>query len=185
MDESEPCPDRIGMVESGMRKKITALSVFLLICLSIVALGMYYYPQLPETVACHFGSSGQADGWLPKATFFKGFYLFIAFLVVLFPGIAVSLSKMPVSLINLPNKDYWMAPERKRKTLDFMFSYLLWIGSATLLLILDLLAQTIRVHLGNEETLTHIWPSIGLYTAFVILWIIGLYRKFGKTGTEG
>ena len=44
----------------------------------------------------------------------------VVIVAVLFPGIGHILRRIPASLINLPNKDYWMSTERKQGTLDFL-----------------------------------------------------------------
>jgi uncharacterized membrane protein len=147
-----------------------------------VVQGIKYYPELPETVASHFGFSGQPDGWSTKLSFIKMYFSVIGIIAILFLGICFCLSKMSISFINLPNQEYWMSEEHKQKTIDFMIHYSLWFGSATLLLVCDLFYQSIQVHLGITKALSHIWLSLGIFISFTILWIIGLRHKFNKTG---
>jgi len=157
-----------------------SLAVFLTLCVLCVAHAAWYYPQLPDKVASHFGPSGQPDAWSTK-TFFVAFYLVITGInALLFLGISFGMSKIPVSLINLPNKDYWLSEERKQKTFDFMFHYLLWFASATLLLLLDMFHQSFQVHLAKADSLSHPMLSLGLYIGFTVVWSIGLLVKFGK-----
>lgn len=159
-----------------------SLAVFFVLCTICVVQVVWYYPQLPEKVASHFGLSGRPDAWSTK-TFFATFYLATTGgCALLFLGISFWMSKIPISLINLPNKAYWLSPERKKKTFDFMFHYFLWFASATLLLLLDMFQQSILVHLGKTESLPHPLLSLGLYISFTIVWSIGLIVKFGKKG---
>jgi uncharacterized membrane protein len=145
-----------------------------------VAHALWYYPQLPDKVASHFGASGQPNAWSTK-TFFVAFYLVIIGISVLFfLGISFGISRVPVALINMPNKDYWLSGERRNKTFDFMSQYFLWFGSVTLLMWLDLLHQSFQVHLGKVNSLPHPMLGLGLYIGVTILWIIGLIVKFGK-----
>jgi hypothetical protein len=102
----------------------------------------------------------------------------VAFIAVLFPGIGLILRKIPTSMINLPNKDYWLSPERKQETIAVLSRQFLWFGSATLLLLLDIFHQSFRVHLGQAQTLEHPMASIVGYVLFTTLWSIGLIAKF-------
>jgi hypothetical protein len=104
----------------------------------------------------------------------------VAFIAVLFPGIGLILSKTPAALINLPNKSYWLSPERKQETIAVLSRQFLWFGTATLLLLLDMMHQTFKVHLGKAQALEHPWISIVVYVAFSVLWSIGLIVKFAR-----
>jgi uncharacterized membrane protein len=159
-----------------MRK--ISLIVFILLLLLCIAHVAYYYPLLPDRVASHFGASGQPDAWSGKETFVKIYLVAVAFIAVLFPGIGLILRKIPASLINLPNKDYWLSPERKQETVAVLSRQFLWFGSATLLLLLDIFHQSFRVHLGQAQTLEHPVASIVGYVLFTTLWSIALIAKF-------
>lgn len=155
-------------------------AVFVLLIVIGVLQAAYYYPLLPERVASHFGASGRPDAWSSKL-FFVNFYLIaIGVIAILFPVVGSGMSKIPDSLINLPHKDYWLAPERRQETFEVLFRYFLWFGSATFLLLLDIFHQAFQVHLGKAGTLEHPIVSIVIYVVFSIVWSIGLIKKFMK-----
>ena len=106
------------------------------------------------------------------------------FVAVTFPAVAFGLSKIPVSLINLPNKHYWLAPERRQRTLDYMLCRFLWLGSITMILLFYVFHQMFRVQLGKAAKLNHIWLSMGAYMAVVAVWCIAIYLKFRKKGSQ-
>ena len=132
-----------------------SLLVFIILLALCIAQAVYYYPLLPDRVASHFGASGQPDAWSGKETFVKIYLVVAAFMAVLFPGIGLMLRKAPASLINLPNKDYWLSPERSQETVDVLSRQFLWFGSGTLLLLLDIFHQSFKVHLGKAQALEH------------------------------
>jgi len=168
-----------------MSRKI-ALAVFLVMCLLCIGQAVYYYPMLPESVASHFGISGKPDGWSSKSSFIMVPFIITGVITVVFLAVAFGLSKIPVSLINLPNKNYWLSPERKQASLDFFTGYFLWFGSATLVLLIDIFRQTFLVNTGSADALGHSVPALVVYFVFTALWIAGLYMKFGgKTGGPG
>jgi hypothetical protein len=77
----------------------------------------WYYPRLPEQVAIHFNASGKADSWASKshATFLMlGLQIFLPSFLLLTSQLSRSL---PIQWINLPHREYWLAPERREATL--------------------------------------------------------------------
>jgi len=75
---------------------------------------------LPPLMASHFGSQGDADGFMPRSGY-------VVLVVVLLLGIPLSLAFLPFALahmdvrsINLPNGQYWLAPERREETFAFL-----------------------------------------------------------------
>jgi uncharacterized membrane protein len=144
---------------------------------------IYYYPRLPETVASHFDASGKPDGWSTKKDLVEVFIVVTLSSAFLFLGIALGLPKLPDSLINLPKKEYWLAPERRQETLSFISGYLLWFGIATLGLLICVMHQTFRANLSESRTLENVWFFMGAYLVFLIIWVVGLLYKFFRTPT--
>jgi uncharacterized membrane protein len=158
-------------------RNLPLLVFILLLALCIVQVACYF-PLLPDRVASHFGASGQPDAWSSKETFVKIYLIVVTFITALFPGIGLIVRKIPTSLINLPNKNYWLSPERRQETVAVLSRQFLWFGSATLLLLLDIFHQSFRVHLGQAQTLEHPVTSIVAYVLFITLWSIVLISKF-------
>ena len=67
---------------------------------------------LPPLVASHFNASGVADGFMTK----ENYTVTMLAVSVGLPGfialISLGLHKLPVSLINIPHREYWLSPER-------------------------------------------------------------------------
>lgn len=159
------------------------VTTFLIICALCFIQAAYYYPLLPETVPSHFGASGRPDAWSPK-NFFVTFYLItVAVCSVLFLSLSFGLSRMPVSLINLPHKEFWLVPERKEKTFAYLSQYFLLFASATLLLLFDVFHQSFQVALGKAQALSHPLVSLVVYLALISVWTIRMVVKFSSTHT--
>lgn len=85
---------------------------------------VFYYPNLPEMMATHFNGAGEADGWMAKPNFFL-FEVGILLLIVLqFTFMPWLIGKMPKAFINMPNKEYWFAEERRAETLGIIGLFL-------------------------------------------------------------
>ena len=75
---------------------------------------------MPERVASHFAGDGAANGFMPRNIYLGlmvGLAVALPFLLAL-PGWLMG--RLPASLIQLPNREYWLAPERRADTLAFM-----------------------------------------------------------------
>jgi len=160
-------------------RKITHL-VFIALVVLCLAHAAYYYPLLPERVASHFGATGQPDGWTGKASFLEAYLTIAAVNAVLFSLAGYLLSRVPDKLISLPNRDYWLSPERRQRTFDFLSRWFLWFGSATLLMLMDGFHQTFRVNIGKAAALEHPLTSLVVYLLFTAVWTIGMIAKFMK-----
>lgn len=148
--------------------------------LALVAQGLYYYPQLPERVASHFGASGAADGWSSKTSFFLVEALVVALMVVLFWGLPLAMARIPDGLINLPNKAYWLAPERREATFEAIRDGLLWCGVATLALIFVIFHWAIQANLEPPPRLpgSGMWLLLAGYLGFMTVWAVRFHRSF-------
>ena len=87
---------------------------------------------LPEVVASHFGAGGAANGFMPRGQYI-GFMLVLVLAVpalIFFAGRLAS--SLPVRFVNLPHKEYWLAPERRAATLGSLGRFGVWAAYATL-----------------------------------------------------
>jgi uncharacterized membrane protein len=145
---------------------------------------IYFYPQLPNRMAVHFNASGAADGWGSKDHFFLTMEVVFALLVVLFGGLPLLLRRVPVSLINLPNKDYWFAPERKDQTMDRLISQLLFFGAMALLLMDGVMYLSFHANFSEKPIMRPewLWGMIVAFFVVNIVWTISLIRSFRRPG---
>ena len=105
-----------------------SLIVFVILLLLCIGDVIYYYPLISDRVASHFGASGQPDAWSGKGSFVMTYLVVLAFIAVLFPCIGLLLKKIPANLINLPNKDYLLSPERRLETIAVLSRQFFWFA---------------------------------------------------------
>jgi len=72
--------------------------------------------HLPALVATHFNAAGQVDGWMSRAYFLRYELSFTVGTFAVFVALAFLAAVLPAGLVNLPHKDYWLAPERSADT---------------------------------------------------------------------
>lgn len=157
----------------------------------IAAMVVSYYPYLPENVASHFGAGGVANGWMSKkgfAAFSIVFPIVIATIMLAVQASISMMARMPASMINFPNKKYWLAPERKDESLAFVIPrvsrFMLVVGAATIGLLAVVTVQAMRANLQPEPRLTGFWPVLAVYLVLVvggsIRMTLAINRKFGR-----
>jgi uncharacterized membrane protein len=129
------------------RKVFIALLVAALVLLAV------YYPQLPGRMASHFDGAGRINGWSAKTFFFGVQALILVVVTLCFAILPERIQQMPASKINLRNKDYWLAPERREATLASVSSAITWFGCAILAFLAAVNWLVIRVNLGYDRGL--------------------------------
>jgi uncharacterized membrane protein len=142
----------------------------------------YFYPLLPERMAVHFNASGIADGWGPKQQFFIFYSIVMTFMALVFWGLPFIIRHVSESLINLPNKDYWLAPERKKKTLDRLVDQLLFVGTMALILMDGILYLVIKANQSENPVMQPewLWGLIAAFFVANVIWIVNLLQGFRR-----
>lgn len=137
---------------------------------------------LPERIASHFDASGSANGYMTR----DGYRLFMLAFGVGFPLLLTALiawlPRLVPNLINIPNRDYWLAPERRETTLTTLSVYGLWQGCLLTILLGGVHWLVIRANSVNPPTLENA-PFIALLAAFsvsLMVWLLMLLRQFRK-----
>jgi hypothetical protein len=157
-------------------------SIFAVIVLAAIAQCIFSFPQLPERMASHFGASGLPNGWMTKQSFFIIYALVLAVTAVVEFYPARSISRSSPSSLHLPNKEYWLAPERRAQTLVYFTKFFAWYGCAVLLVLVIAMGLAINANLNPPPRLPA-GPMFALIGGFVLLNILSiahLLRRFSK-----
>ncbi|HYL84780.1 MAG TPA: DUF1648 domain-containing protein [Candidatus Angelobacter sp.] len=160
--------------------------VFVLLALYAAIHFSYYYPQLPGVVASHFDKHGAANGWQTKAAFFNVFIGVSVLAVVIGFAIPKIIFAVPPQLINLPNKQYWLAPQHRVETNEFFSAYFAWFGCAMYLLLIVVFDYAIRsnLHPGNPPDPARMWYVLAGFLIFMIGSTIRMLTKFLRPPQE-
>jgi hypothetical protein len=137
-------------------------------------------------MASHFGASGVPNGWMTKTQFF------ITYALVFVPALFIEfwlhrkISKSPGARINLPNKEYWLAPERRAGTFAYFESFFAWYGCAFLFVIAAVMGLAMRANLETAPQLPT-GPTVSILVGFVLFNIVAIgaiYRRFSASEAE-
>lgn len=145
----------------------------------------YYAPKLPQQVASHFDAAGRPNGWSSRTSFFVTGAAIQILLLGIFAGLSFGIRKIPRSLVNLPRKDYWLAPERREETFAFMGRQLLWFALATQVFYIAIIGLCIRANLpaavpagGAPAEGQPFLLLMAVYLGFTLLWGVRFFVRF-------
>ncbi len=82
---------------------------------------------LPDRVATHFGAGGEPNGWMTRTGHVQ-FTLLFGLLVPAFVIGIFAIMRRFETWLNIPHKDYWLAPERRQETFDFIQRQGFWFA---------------------------------------------------------
>lgn len=153
-------------------------AIFLFIIGVFIAQAAYYFPILPPTVASHFNAAGNADNWMSKEWFLVFQIVILAVIIGIAAVLPLLLEKLPDALINLPNRQYWLAPARRTQTFATLRIYFEWFGVGLLLLFVLINQQVYRANINNHDLSPASWLIVAGFVIFTIVWMIKFVGQF-------
>jgi len=157
--------------------------VVVLIAAAFVELA-FYYPLIGATAASHFDIGGAPNGHQTKVMFFASWIFAILLPGIVALGVPSMLGHIPVTLINLPNKEYWFAPQRRAQTLYGFAQHFAWFGAASLTLVIAVMTLVMRANLSASQLIEPqwFWVLFAFYLAFVAWWLMRVFVMFRLPG---
>ena len=122
-----------------------------------------------EIVASHFDFSGRPDAWMTRPDFWLLAVLVEIGFPLFFVAIGYGVRFLPVNQFtfkNIPNRDHWLAPERREEMFDCIFHSYLWIACFAAL---HMLAIQLLAVFANYQTPPHFptWTALGIGGCFI------------------
>jgi hypothetical protein len=146
----------------------------------------YYYIEhaataLPAMVASHFDAEGIANSFIRRDRYLHLMHL-VAFLV---PSIVVggtSLIYSRASNFKIPNRDYWLAPERLAETRAYLVGHSIWFGVLLTAMLCYVHSLVVGANLTSPPHLSNT-AAIGGVFGFMLVtvgWAMILVFKFRR-----
>jgi hypothetical protein len=105
----------------------------------------------------------------------------VVFLLAALTAAVKGFEKTPDARLNLPHKEYWLAPERRARTLAWFGDFMHWFGAGTFVLLFDMFGQVFRFNAGLTAGLDHPKVSLTAYCLFALAGVAATLRRFGRT----
>jgi len=135
----------------------------------------WYWPQLPERVATHFGIDGKPNDWMSRSAstiVFLALQLGVPVFMLAMTSLA---ARMPVSMVNIPNREYWLHPERRGTTMAHMSLMMTWIAVFTSLFMTAIGHLTFMANKTGEAL------NLPLFLSGLITFLIAVFTIAGRS----
>ena len=162
-------------------------TLFIILFLANIALGVVSLQILPPEVAMHFGGGGVPDSWGSRefSVLLSLFFNILMFPVFFFTSALVF--AFPPRFVNLPNKNYWLAEENKAATREKLSLLMCEFGSAFYAFFIGVGLLSLQANLSDPVRLneTVFLAALGIFLLYTVWWCIKLYRGFRVPGEDG
>ena len=135
--------------------------------------------QLPPVVASHFNARGVPNDWTSREAYLMlmtaiGFGLPVVMVVIFY-----CIRWLPPSLVNMPHRDYWLAPERRTQTAASLLNFGLWFAGLETLFLAAIHVLVVLANRGQPAQLSNmVWMLLLAFLLIVAGWLCALWRAF-------
>src|SRR5688572_20621201 len=136
--------------------------------------------DLPDPVASHFNGRGNPDNWMERSNYL----LFTVGLALFLPGVVVGLCYairfMPDTVINLPRREYWLAPGRRHETFDHVFRQSIWFACMAVAFVIGIHLIVLQANAQFPVKLSAplLMGFAGCFVIGVVGWSVRLIWRF-------
>ena len=118
----------VDATPAAPKTPVVSWAVFIVLVLGAAVYEYRTATRLPRMVAVHFDQAGLATSFMAVSRY----RLAISLLSIVLPVALVAVMAFAYSRaadMKLPNRDYWMAPQRIARTRAFLVAHGIWFGS--------------------------------------------------------
>lgn len=137
---------------------ISATLVYAAVAMTVVLAG-------PDVVVGHFGANGQPTRLDATGSFVLTLSLVVLGLLALFASLPALIRRIPIEFVNVPNRERWNTPSRRRLLARRLAADLNLIGAATVLL---MTAALVLSALGGFDVDVPGWVFLLMIAAYVV-----------------
>jgi len=142
---------------------------------------IYYYKLLPPQIASHFTATGVANGSSAKSSFFILYWVMMGVAILISAVVPLLIGSLPASMINIPNKDYWLSDAKRDETVGILRAHMKWFGVALMAFLVACFQMVIHANLTPSRSLTNsFWVIIGAFAVVTIIWTFRLATRFSR-----
>jgi hypothetical protein len=140
--------------------------------------------DLPAQVASHFGRTDQPNAWTPRDTYVAIMVGAATLLPLFLVTLITWLPRVFPGAVNIPNRDYWLAPERRQHLLSILADFGWAFGCLLTLFIVGVHWVVVAANTSAPTQLPD-RPFQALIAAFIAamcVWTVALCLRFRRPG---
>ena len=157
-----------------------ASAMFLVVLASAAAFIWLTSRGLPEVVASHFVASGAANGFMPRAYYVGFMLLFAIALPAALAFLPVLNLNEPNARLNVPNREYWLAPERREQTARILREHMARVGTLLVIFLAYVHWLVVRANELAPPAMSkpRIVGGLGVFILCLLLWARAFVVRF-------
>ncbi len=139
--------------------------------------------HLAEPVATHFGGDYLANGFMTRDGYVAFSLAFSTVLPVIVAGAVGWLPRLFPRAVNVPNRDYWLAPERRDATLESIAIRAILLGGLLALFMAGVHWLILQANAAVPPQLPAraFWTMLIAFLVAFAAWIGGFWSRFRDT----
>ena len=139
---------------------------------------------MPAAIASHFGLRHVANAWMSHGMyllFMLGFGLMLPAIVA---GAIAFLPRIRPDAINIPNREYWLAPPRRQETIDALSAHGAWFGCLLTIFIAGVHYVVLEANRSTPARLPAelFFTLLAAFGMVLAVWIGSLWLRFRHRG---
>lgn len=136
--------------------------------------------SMPDIVASHFEGDGYANGFMRRGVYIGFMLAFSVGLPAVVALISIGAVGRPGARINLPHRDYWLAPERRERSVAYLRRHMARFIAALVVFLCYSHWLVVRANGLQPPRLQSSWmlSGLALFGVFVVVWMRALWLRF-------
>jgi hypothetical protein len=136
--------------------------------------------MLPDVVASHFRAGGAADGAMSRGGYLALMIGITSVLPLLLVAPMRLIARVPDGLLSLPNKHYWLAPEREAQTRAWLVDQSAVFGILLSVFLCYVHTLVVRAHATSPPHLDERLMTVGMvaFGLFAAAWLVRYVLHF-------
>ena len=154
--------------------------MFLFFFLANIMVTVIGYFMMPHRMATHFGGGGVANGWTSREMWCVISLVIDIPLFALLWYMPAVVFAFPPGLVNLPNKNYWLAEEHREETRRKLGSLMAEFGAAFFAFFLAVSLLVLDANRSDPVVLNEplFLGALVVFLGFTLFWTVRIYRAF-------
>jgi uncharacterized membrane protein len=156
--------------------------LFLMVAALAIAQIVLQMRSLPPVLATKFDFEGAPVAWMTAGAVMVLEFALLALFVGGFWLLPRLFADRPTTTWRIPNKDYWLAPERRAATIEALRGLISWMGVVVLLLFMAVSQLVFDANHRAPPRLASnalIWLLLS-FVVFIVMWVWAIFRQFGQ-----
>lgn len=139
-------------------------------------------PGLPDRVAMHFDGDGMPGRFAAREAYVAAFHTLISIMAGVMALVAKGMSVLPMHLINMPNREYWLDPRRQQQTRDYLVRWSIVSAVLMQFFLIGMHLCIVDAHRLQPIRLGEpFWWVVGIFVLSILAMIVIMVRRFSSS----